>query len=82
MPSRPSLADLPVASRATLGAPAALDGTLVRLMEMGMTPGAIVEVTRRAALGDPLEILVRGTRVCLRRADAARFPVLAREGTP
>ena len=72
---RTTLADLPIAARATLGAPTSMDGTLVRLLEMGMTPGPQVTVTRRAALGDPIEIRVRGTRLCLRRADAARFPV-------
>ena len=51
------------------------DATVLRLVEMGMTQQASVAVTRRAPLGDPLEIEVRGTRLCLRRAQAARFRV-------
>lgn len=52
-----------------------VDATVVRLMEMGLIPGADIRVTRRAPLGDPLEIHVKDTRVCLRRADARRFVV-------
>ena len=32
------------------------NGVLLRLAEMGMTTGALVAVTRRAPLGDPIEI--------------------------
>ncbi|HEY1099409.1 MAG TPA: FeoA family protein [Myxococcota bacterium] len=54
----------------------ALDATAVRLMEMGLVPGADVTITRVAPLGDPLEIAVCGTRLCLRKADAHRFVVV------
>ena len=53
----------------------AVDSAVLRLMEMGLTRGAVVTVTRRAPLGDPLEIAVRDTRLCLRRKEAARFVV-------
>jgi Fe2+ transport system protein FeoA len=42
---------------------------------MGLTPGTEVVITRRALGADPIEVQLRGTRICLRRADAARFPV-------
>lgn len=51
------------------------DATVLRLVEMGMTPKATIRVTRRAPLGDPLEVEVRGTRVVLRRSEAKRFRV-------
>jgi ferrous iron transport protein A len=54
----------------------ALDATAVRLMEMGLVPGAVVTITRAAPFGDPLEIAVCGTRLCLRRDDARRFVVV------
>ena len=53
----------------------ALDATAVRLMEMGLVPGALVTITRVAPRGDPLEIAVCGTRLCLRKQDAHRFVV-------
>lgn len=43
-----------------------------RLEELGFVPGTLVEIVRRAPLGDPIEIDLRGYRVCIRRADAAR----------
>ncbi len=58
----------------------ALDATRLRLCEMGLVPGTVVRVTRRAPLGDPLEVAVRGTRVVLRQADAATFIVRALMG--
>ncbi len=40
-------------------------------MEMGLLPGARVEMVRRAPFGDPLEIRLRGYLLSLRSADAA-----------
>ena len=69
------LTDLNPGQTAVLQAPEQLSPVILRLMEMGMTPGAEVTVTRRAPLGDPLELQIRGTRLCLRRAEASRFNV-------
>ncbi|HJN43045.1 MAG TPA: ferrous iron transport protein B [Vicinamibacterales bacterium] len=44
-----------------------------RLMEMGLLPGTRVETIRRAPLGDPLKIRLRGYLLSLRLADAARI---------
>lgn len=41
-----------------------------RLLEMGLTKGTVIEVIRFAPLGDPIEILVRGYRLSLRRVEA------------
>ena len=43
----------------------------LRLMEMGLTPGAHVKVMHAAAFGGPLQITVRGYQLSLRRAEAA-----------
>ncbi len=59
-----------------------IDGTLVRLMELGLVPGAAVTVIRRAPLGDPLELAVLGTRVCLRRREARAFVVVDAAESP
>ena len=48
------------------------DATSLRLLEMGLTPGATVRLIGRAPLGDPLELEVRGYRLSIRRAEAAR----------
>jgi Fe2+ transport system protein FeoA len=51
-----------------------LDGSAqgrLRLLEMGLTPGVHVKVVRAAAFGGPLDILVRGYQLSLRRIEAA-----------
>jgi len=48
------------------------DAVALRLLEMGLTPGAEVHVVGRAPLGDPWELEVRGYRLSIRRAEAAR----------
>ena len=46
-----------------------------RILDMGLTRGAEVEVKRMAPLGDPLEICVRGYMLSLRKAEAACIEV-------
>ena len=45
----------------------------LRLLEMGMTPGTHVKVLRAAAFGGPLDVLVRGYQLSLRREEAAQI---------
>lgn len=42
-----------------------------RLLEMGLCTGTVVEVIRKAPLGDPLELRVRGYNLSLRNDQAA-----------
>ena len=52
------------------------DGALRRrLLEMGLTPGAAVTLRKRAPLGDPLELSLRGYELSLRTADAQYIEV-------
>jgi len=46
-----------------------------RIMDMGVTPGAEIEVERLAPLGDPIEIEVRGYHLSLRKREAAQIVV-------
>jgi Fe2+ transport system protein FeoA len=46
-----------------------------RIMELGFVPGTRVELIGVAPLGDPLEFLVRGSSLSIRRADAAEVRV-------
>ncbi len=45
--------------------------SLTRLREMGLLPGTRLEFVRRAPLGDPVEISVRGALLSLRDSEAA-----------
>lgn len=51
------------------------DAVAVRLMEMGLTDGAEIELIGFAPLGDPVEFLIRGYRLSLRKAEAARVMI-------
>jgi len=52
------------------------DGPLARrLMDLGLVPGTAIRFVRSAPLGDPLELVVRGTHLSLRRSEAARVHV-------
>ena len=42
-----------------------------RMMEMGFIKGAEVEVVKYAPLSDPMELVVKGYHLSLRRAEAA-----------
>jgi ferrous iron transport protein A len=42
-----------------------------RMMELGMVPGTPIQIVRRAPLGDPIELSVRGVHLSLRRSDAS-----------
>ncbi len=46
-----------------------------KLLAMGVTPGTPFEVVRVAPFGDPVEILIRGYLVSLRREEAALISV-------
>ena len=41
-----------------------------RLFDMGVTPGATVFLRKKAPLGDPLEVTIRGYELTLRKSEA------------
>lgn len=53
------------------------EGTILRrrLLDMGLTPRTRVMVRKRAPLGDPLEISLRGYELTLRSEEAAKISV-------
>ena len=42
-----------------------------RLFDMGVTPGAKVVLRKKAPMGDPIELTIRGYELSLRKAEAA-----------
>ncbi|RPF42756.1 ferrous iron transport protein A [Thermodesulfitimonas autotrophica] len=46
-----------------------------RLLALGLVPGTVVAVVRRAPFGDPVAYLVRGYCLALRRQEAATILV-------
>jgi ferrous iron transport protein A len=47
----------------------------LRLMEMGLVPGASVRVVRSAPLGDPIQVCIRNYHLALRRVEAQAITV-------
>ncbi|MEM8829250.1 MAG: ferrous iron transport protein A [Cyanobacteria bacterium P01_G01_bin.19] len=75
-----TLKDLQVNQQAKVTRYAATDDTAKKaykrkLLAMGLTPGTEFTVTRVAPLGDPVEILVRGFKLSLRKDEAAALVV-------
>lgn len=71
-----TLATVAVGGQARVADVAGDDAVSLRLLEMGLTPGTAVRVVGQAPLGDPLELELRGYRLSLRRAEAARVAVV------
>jgi ferrous iron transport protein A len=66
-----SLASVPVGTTTLVADVQGTDAVAVRLLEMGLTPGAAIRVVGEAPLGGPMEIEVRGYRLSVRRREAA-----------
>ena len=70
------MADTVALSSLTVGASAVVRGfpkigsAFLRLREMGVSPGTGIKLVRRAPLGDPIEIKVRGYNLTLRKTEA------------
>jgi ferrous iron transport protein A len=72
-----TLDDAHVGETVRVGDVAGEDRVAIRLLEMGLTPGAMVRILGRAPFGDPVELEVRGYRLSIRRAEAARVTLEA-----
>ena len=75
VPAALRLDALPVGAIACVADVTGADAVSLRLLEMGLTPGTQVRVVGRAPLGDPWELEVRGYRLSIRRAEAARVAI-------
>ncbi|MDR3591064.1 MAG: FeoA family protein [Negativicutes bacterium] len=54
--------------------------TRLRMLQMGITPGTNIQVLRQAPFADPVEIVVRGAKLALRREEAKYISVEKAEG--
>lgn len=65
-----SICDLTIGKKGIITVINGDDKLSKRLLALGCTEGTEVEVTRRAPLGDPLIISVRGFELAIRKFDA------------
>lgn len=70
-----TLANLQPGARAIVRKLSGAPELLRRLMELGFVPGTTVTLVRRAPMGDPIELLLRGTHFSIRNSEADRIDV-------
>ena len=58
------------------------DNLRKRIIDMGLTTGTSVRIKRLAPLGDPMEIVVRGYLLTIRKAEARHIDVAFAEARP
>lgn len=71
----PRLAELSPGDRCVIRGIEGEPAVVRRLMELGLVPGTPVELVRRAPLGCPYELRVRGTHLSIRKSEAERVHV-------
>jgi ferrous iron transport protein A len=52
-----------------------------RMIDMGMTRGSEVEIIRKAPMGDPIDIRVKGYHLTMRKAEAEQIIVTVDESS-
>ncbi len=65
------LSQLSVGEKATVAAVHGEGAVRRRLFDMGITPGAEIYLRKKAPLGDPIEVSLRGYELTLRKSEAA-----------
>ena len=70
------LSKLGIGEKATITAVRGEGAVRRRLFDMGITPGAEVYLRKKAPLGDPIEISIRGYELTLRKSEAYQVEVL------
>ena len=70
-----TLAELKPSEQGTIITVRGAGPTSKRLMEMGLTPGSKITVEKIAPLGDPIDIMIKGYHLSLRREEAAGIKI-------
>ena len=73
IPGLNTLSELPAGASGRIASLTGGRASLTRLREMGMVPGTLVTVVRRAPMGEPIEVSVRGSRLAMRNHEAAHI---------
>lgn len=71
-----TLNELKVGESGTIGTVGGEGALRLRLLDMGLIPKTKVTVQRVAPMGDPIQILIRGYELSLRREEAALIDLI------
>ena len=69
------LSNLEIGERGTVVAVNGEGAIRRRLFDMGITPGAEIYLRKKAPLGDPIEIAIRGYELTLRKSEASHVEI-------
>lgn len=75
IPNPLSLADVPIGNSARVETVLTIGANRRRLLDLGLVPGARVEVIGRSPAGNPTAYLIKGTIIALRNEDARQILV-------
>lgn len=75
MENRTTLDELQVGEKGVITRIGAIGEIKKRLMEMGVVAGSRVEIERLAPLGDPIEVLIKGYHLSIRKSEAQGIEV-------
>jgi ferrous iron transport protein A len=75
MPHPLSLADIPIGTSVKIADILTPSSNRRRILDLGLIPGARVDIIRRSPSGNPTAYFIRGTVIALRNEDAAQILV-------
>lgn len=75
MENRTTLDELQVGEKGVITRIGAIGEIKKRLMEMGVVAGSRIEIERLAPLGDPIEVLIKGYHLSIRKSEAQGIEV-------
>ena len=67
--------NLKIGQEGTIAAVGGEGALRLRLLDMGLIPGTRVRLQKVAPMGDPIQILIRGYELTIRRDDARKITV-------
>ena len=70
-----TLDKLPIGKRAVIRKVGGEGVLRCRLLDMGLIPKTTVKIIKVAPLGDPIELLIRGYSLSIRKEDASKIEV-------
>ena len=70
-----TLAQLPVGKTAIIKTVGGEGALRLRFLDMGLIPKTVVKVQKVAPMGDPIQLLIRGSELTVRKEDAEKIEI-------
>ena len=70
-----TISDLQIGEKGTILSVGGEGALRLRLLDMGLIPGTVVQLQKVAPMGDPIQIRVRGYELTIRKEDAKMIDI-------